>query len=198
MSRFLRLSLLVTAILLMIACGLSTTATPEGSNAILANTVVHLAVQPQPATFNAADQVISYTYTITNTGTSPLTGPATITDNKATALCPELTTIGNNDNKLDSTETLTCASAYKTIATDVTTGAVTSIAQAHIAGIDSAPVTTVVSLTLNKVLTITVTANPTSYSADGQAIKYTYVVKNTGTTTLGPAQFVVSDDHIST
>lgn len=198
MSRFLRLSLLVTAILLMIACGLSTTNTPTGSNAILANTVVHLAVQPQPATFNAPDQVIGYTYTITNTGTSPLTGPATITDNKATVLCPELNTIGNKDNKLDATETLTCASTYKTAQADVTAGAVTSIAQARIADTDSNSVTTVVSIALNKVLTISVSANPPSYSAEGQAIKYTYVVKNTGATTLGPAQFVVNDDHIPT
>ena len=196
MSRFLRLSLLVTAILLMIACGLSTTATPEGSNAILENTVVHLAVQPLPTTFNAADQVIGYTYSVTNTGTSPLTGPVTITDNKATALCPDLNTIGNNDDKLDSTETLTCASAYKTTQADVTTGAVTSVAQARIASIDSNSVTTVVSVALNKVLTISVSASPTSYSQVGQTITYTYVVTNTGTATLGPAQFVVNDDRI--
>jgi uncharacterized repeat protein (TIGR01451 family) len=195
MSRFLRFSILVTAILLMIACGLSTTP-PTGSNSILANTVINLAVQVQPGTFNAPGQNITFSYAVTNASTSALTGPVTITDNKATGLnCPDLNTIGNKDNKLDAGETLTCTGTYNTTQADVTAGAVSSTALAHIAGGDSNPVNTVVSLALNKVLSISVTANPTTYSQVGQVITYTYSVKNTGTVALGPAQFVVNDDR---
>src|SRR6266496_29921 len=198
MSRFLRLSLLVTAILLMIACGLSTTP-PASSNAILANNVVALAVQAQPTTFNAVGQAITFNYTVTNTSTSALTGPVTITDNKVTGInCPDLKTIGNKDDKLDATETVVCPATYTTTQDDINTGAITSAAQAHIAGNDSNPVTTVVNIALNKVLTISVSASPTSYSQAGQTITYTYVVTNTGTATLGPAQFVVNDDHVGT
>ena len=198
MSRFLRLSLLVTAILLMIACGLSANSS-GGNNSILAeNSVVRLTVQAQPSTFTSAGLVIAYTYTVTNTGTTPLTGPVTITDNKATVLCPNLNTIGNKDDRLDQTETITCASAYTVTANDVTAGNVTSTAQAHVGGIDSNVVNTVVSLAENKVLTISVSASPTTFSQANQVITYTYVIKNNGTATLGPTQFVVRDDHIPT
>src|SRR6266508_2385679 len=118
MSRFLRLSLLATAILLMIACGLSTTP-PENANAILENSVVQLTVQAQPSTFTSAAQRIDYTYTVSNTGTAPLAGPVTVTDNKATVLCLDLNTIGNKDDKLDPNEPITCASAYNTVQADV-------------------------------------------------------------------------------
>ena len=135
MSRFLRLSLLVTAILLMIACGLSAN---SGNNSILAESVLQLAVQAQPSTFTSAGQVIGYTYTVTNNGTTPLTGPVTVTDNRATVLCPELKTVGNKDDRLDQTETITCAGGYNVAQTDVTAGNVTSTAQATRVGADTA------------------------------------------------------------
>src|ERR1043165_307583 len=145
MSRFLRLSLLVTAILLMIACGLSTTPS-QNSNAILANNVVALAVQAQPTTFNAVGQPITFNYSVTNTSTSPLTGPVTVTDNKVTGInCPDLKTIGNKNDKLDGggAETEICTATYAATQDDINTGAISSAAQAHIAGNDSNPVTTV-------------------------------------------------------
>ena len=130
MSRFLRLSLLVTAILLMIACGLSTTPS-QNSNAILANNVVALAVQAQPATFNAVGQAITLNYNVTNTSTSPLAGPVTVTDNKVTGInCPDLKSIGNKDDKLDGggAETEICTATYTTTQDDINTGAISSVA----------------------------------------------------------------------
>jgi hypothetical protein len=40
------------------------------------------------------------------------------------------------------------------------------------------------------------TASPTAYSATGQTISYGYTVTNSGTATLGPAQFTVTDSRI--
>ena len=198
MSRFLRLSLLVTAILLMIACGLSANSN-NGNNSILTeNSTLRLDVQAQPSTFTAAGQVISYTYTVKNNGTAALNGEVTVTDNKTTAACPKVNTAGNKDNKLDPTESIACTSTYAVLPTDITAGNVTSTAQAHAGGLDSNSVNTVVSLAENKVLTISVAANPTSYNQVNQVIKYTYTVKNTGTATLGQTQFVVKDDRITT
>jgi uncharacterized repeat protein (TIGR01451 family) len=179
----------------MIACGLSAN---SGNNSILAESVLQLKVQAQPSTFTSAGQVINYAYTVTNSGTTPLTGPVTVTDNRATVLCPELKTVGNKDDRLDQTETIACAAGYSIAQTDVTAGNVTSTAQAHVGGIDSNPVNTVVGLAENKVLTISVAASPLTFSQANQTITYTYTVKNAGAATLGPTQFVVRDDHIPT
>ena len=195
MSRFLRLSILVTALLLMIACGLSTTGGNE-ENAILADTsVVKLVVQAQPATFTAVDQVIGYTYTVSNSGTTPLAGPVTITDDKVQAQCANVNTVGDKDNDLEGTEAVTCAGGYKVTAADVAASKVVNNAKARVGGIDSATVPTTVALAENKVLTISVSANPTSYNQSIQTIKYTYSIRNTSTTALGPAQFIVRDDR---
>lgn len=199
MSRFLRLSLLVTAILLIIACGLSTTPSPEDENAILTQpSVLKLVVAAQPSSFNLPGQTINYTYTVTNNGTAALVGQVTITDNKTTATCPNVNTVGNNNDQLDVGESITCTSTYTTTDADVATGSIASTARASAGGLDSDNVTTTVALAENKVLTISVTASPTSYSQANQQITYTYTVKNTGATALGPTQFVVKDDRFPT
>ena len=48
------------------------------------------------------------------------------------------------------------------------------------------------------ILKLTKTANPVTYDQVGQIINYTYVITNSGVTTLGPAQFTVSDTGIAT
>lgn len=50
--------------------------------------------------------------------------------------------------------------------------------------------------TPTKALTLTVAANPITYGKVGDVITYTYVVKNAGATTLGPAQFTVSGGYL--
>lgn len=192
MSRFLLLSILVTAFLLIIACIFTPTATP---GAVLAE--LRLKTDAEPATFSTADQFIGYTYTLTYTGTTALTGPVTITDDKTTALCPPLTTIGNKNDKLDANEKIVCASAYKTTAADVTAGTITSTATAHVGGQDSNSVKTVVTLTGTSPLTIAVSTSSPSFNQVNQTITYTYQIKNTGATTLGPTQFVVNDPRIN-
>ena len=51
---------------------------------------------------------------------------------------------------------------------------------------------------ITKTLTLTATANPSTYNQLGQVITYTYEIKNSGNATLGPAQFTVTNSHIST
>ena len=180
----------------MIACGLSANQGGDSNTILANNSVLQLVVTTQPSSFTSVGQVINFTYTITNTGTAALQGPATVTDDKAAAQCQNLNTIGNKDDKLDANESVACAAGYTVTQADVTAGKITSNATAQVGGVASNTVTTTVSIAENKVLTISKTANPMSYSQAGQTIKYTYTVKNTGATTLGPVQFVVIDDHI--
>jgi len=47
-------------------------------------------------------------------------------------------------------------------------------------------------------LTLVTTANPATYNQVNQVITVTYTIKNSGTSTLGPAQFMITDTLFST
>jgi uncharacterized repeat protein (TIGR01451 family) len=49
---------------------------------------------------------------------------------------------------------------------------------------------------VSTILTLTTMASPLTYDQVGQVITFTYILKNTGTSNLGPAQFTVSDSLI--
>src|SRR5512138_514266 len=125
MSKLLRLSLLVTAILLMIACGL--TATPAASNNSLAvqTTGLTLAIQPQSTTYNQQGQQISYNFVITNSSTSTFSGQVSVADDKMSVACPGIESIGDKDTNLEQGESVTCNSIYSITAADITSGSVT-------------------------------------------------------------------------
>ena len=82
MSRLLRFSLLVVALLMVIACWPFNNPTPAPTQSAVIIPPVTLAVTAQPPTYSTLDQSITYSYLVTNTGTSNLPGPVTITDNK--------------------------------------------------------------------------------------------------------------------
>jgi ELWxxDGT repeat protein len=197
MRKILLFAIVAILVITLYACSLTGTPASQANNAISGDLpAMSLTVQAQNAVYNTVGQTIPYTYIVTNIGSPALTGPLTIVDDKVGVTCPDIITVGNKDNKLDSQESLTCSSSYAITQADLNTGSVTSNATAKAGGIDSNKVTTVVPMTLNKVLVLTITANPTTYSQSGQTITFTYNVKNTGTATLGPAQFVVSVDRL--
>jgi hypothetical protein len=123
-----------------------------------------------------------------------LIGPVTIADDKATnETCPNLSTIGNHDNYLDVGESITCTASYTITQADLNAGSVTNIASASAGGITSPTDTETVTAILGSALTIVKTANPKTYSAVGNIISYSFLVTNTGNTSLiGPV--VVADD----
>jgi LysM repeat protein len=110
--------------------------------------------------------------------------------------CPELNTVGNRDNNFNPTESITCTGVYKTTQADISNGSMTNNSTVTVGGQSSTPVSTTIQAQLHKVLTIAVTANPATYSLAGQNINFTYVITNTGTTPIGPTQFVVKDSLI--
>lgn len=195
MSKFLRISITVAAVILMIACGL--TATPAATNNSLAIQTpgLTLTIQPQPTTYNTQGQQIAYNFVINNSSTSTFTGAVTVTDNKMAPTCPGIQTVGDLDANFEQGESITCTATYAIAAADITAGSVVNNATGHVGDQNTNTASATIQLLENKVLTVTVTANPTTYTAANQQITYTYTIKNTGTTAIGPTQFVVRDDR---
>ena len=206
MKKLVHFSALLGLILLS-ACNLNNPTKPVATNSVLGETsALTLVVQVQNPTdtFNAVGDVIDYNYIVTNTGATAMAGPVNVTDNIATVTCPDLTVVGNQDSVLDPAESITCTGTYSLTQADLDAGSVTDSATASAAGgtIVSAPSGVTLDLTSTgtpgKSLGLTKTANPSTYSQAGQTITYTYVIENTGTLSIGPAQFVVADDHANT
>lgn len=190
---------LFTSILMLVlsACNLfrSSTAT------VFENSVLRLTIQTQNnvTTFSQPGETINYQYVVTNTGTTPLAGPVVVTDNPRTPTCPALNTVGNQDNYLDLNETITCTAAYTVTQSDVTTGSITNLATASAGGVTSNQATFSAALGTpppSATLTLSKTSSSQTYGAAGQSITYTYVITNTATTPLGPAQFTISDNKL--
>ena len=201
MGQFIRLGLMViAAIIVLYACSLFGGGGTQDPNTLSGElTPVRLAVIAVNANeaFNRVGQAINYSYAVTNAGNTPLAGPVIITDDKVIATCPAVNTVGNNNNFLDLNESITCTGTYSITQADLNAGSVTTNTTATVGTVVSSLVTTTVRMTENKVLTLTKSASPTSYSQAGQVITYTYIINNTGAPTLGPAQFIIKDDHIS-
>ncbi len=158
---------------------------------------ISLSVAVASGVFDSVGDVINYSYTVRNTGTLALPGPVTVTDDKTSLpVCSAVNSVGNFDNNLDNNEAVLCLSSYTINQNDLNAGSVTSNATAQIAGVSSDRIATTVQMTNNRTLTVTITPSVTTYSAVGQVFIYTYNVRNAGTTALGPAQFVVTDNKI--
>ena len=124
---------------------------------------------------------------IKNTGNVTLSGPFTVTDDKATGDLP------GRRPALSPNEELTCTASYTITQADLDDGSVTNKATASGGGATSNEATATVTAVPTKSLSLVKTADPLTYNAKDQTITYSYVIKNTGNVTLsGP--FTVTDD----
>ena len=142
-----------------------------------------------PTSYDHVGQVIAYTYTVTNAGTAAFTAPVTIADDKTTVTCPStLLAPGASE---------TCTATYTITQADLDAGHVTNHAIASTVyngnPVTSNPATTTVTAVKSPAISLTKTANPTTYDHVGQVIAYTYMVKNTGNVTL-TAPVTIADD----
>ncbi len=197
------LALLTVIGLALVSCSLTSPATEEAAAVLPLSTpnvqlvIIQLTTQADTSvSYNTVGQIINFKHEVKNTGTAGTTGTVTVTG--AASTCPAVNTVGNQDASLDPNEALTCASAYTITQADLDKGSVTFITTANINGINSAPVTTTVPVLKPQALSLTTTANPTTYDQAGRQIIFTYVIKNIGGVNLGPAQFTISDSLIST
>ena len=189
-------TLFVVIALLASSCNLNANPTLyQALPSATAAPAVTLSVQADTSVpFNAVGQTFQYRYNISNTGGVSLPGLVSITG--AIVACPDVKTIGNLDTNLNPGETLVCISTYAITQADLDRGSITTVTGANVNGVLSNQVTTTVATVPGKQLTLTKTANPATYDRADLTITYTYVIKNSGSETLGPAQFTVTDAGI--
>ncbi|HSZ38100.1 MAG TPA: pentapeptide repeat-containing protein [Acidimicrobiales bacterium] len=144
--------------------------------------------------YGAAGQTIPYSYLVTNPGTLTMTGVAVSDALVPTVTCPFSTLAGGAAE--------TCTGMYTVTQTDVDAGSVTNTATASgtnpqdvVVTSAPSPVTVLASLATSSI-SLTKSTTSTGYNAAGQTIPYSYLVANTGTTTL--VDVGVSDDLVPT
>ncbi len=198
MKKIIRNSVSSIILLILSACNLF----GQPTAAVFDNSVLRLTVQTQNnvTTFSQAGETINFQYVLTNTGTPPLAGPVIVTDSPRQVACPALTTVGNQDNYLDQNETITCMAAYSVTQSDVTTGTIVSNATATAGNVTSNQATLTLTLGAtpqpSSVLRLAKAASSQTYGAANQIITYTFNITNAGTTPLGPAQFMITDNKL--
>ena len=89
-----------------------------------------------------------------------LAGPVTVTDDKATVTCPDVSTVGNHDANLDPGESVTCTASYTITQADLNSGSVTNCATAHAGGVDSNQDTETVAAVQTRTLSLVKSASP--------------------------------------
>ncbi|MEU8386255.1 hypothetical protein AB0C32_44865, partial [Streptosporangium sp. NPDC048865] len=139
-----------------------------------------------PATVSVAGQTVTYSYLVTNTGNVTLTGVNAVdtafsgTGTPPAATCPVTTLAPGNST--------TCAGTYTVTQADINTGSIVNTATASgtpPAGpaVTSAPSTATVTATAASSLTLVKTVTPSTVSAAGQTVAYSYLVVNAGNVT---------------
>lgn len=131
---------------------------------------------------------IDYEYIVTNDGNISLDGPVTVDDDQATVTCPFVSV-------LDPGDSVTCTAAHTVTLSDLNAGSLTNTATAHADGVDSNTAFATATATQNPSLTLVknITSGD-SYSVDGAAVNYEYIVTNDGNITLHGA-VTVDDDQ---
>jgi uncharacterized repeat protein (TIGR01451 family) len=131
--------------------------------------------------YGHAGQTIPYSYVVTNSGATALTG-VSVSDNKVSVSCPS-TTLAKGASE-------TCTATYTVTQADVDSGSVTNGATASAVGPHGVAVSsalgsvTVLANAATSSLSLAKSTTSTGYGAAGQTIPFTYAVTNTGTTTL--------------
>ena len=132
-----------------------------------------------PASYNTVGQVITYTYTISNSGNTTLAGPFSVSDDKQpTVSCPT--------GSLAPGASITCTSTRTITLADINAGSITNTATASGDGVASSVVS--VTVIANQAMSIDLvdSATPTFSSPPvaGDTINYSYKITNTGNVTL--------------
>ncbi len=172
----------------------TTDPTPGNDSATDTDTLARLSIvkSATPSTYSAVGQVVSYSFLVTNSGNVTLSGPFTVADNRTTnEACPATASLLPGAS-------ITCTASYTITQADLNVGSVTNVASAsgsfNAIPVTSATDTETVSAVQSPALSIVKSATPSTYSAVGQVVSYSFLVTNSGNVTLsGP--FTVADNR---
>ena len=153
------------------AGGTLTPATDSATATATQTPALTLDKSASPLTYAAVGDSIAYSYLVTNTGNVTLSGPFTVSDDKATVTCPA--------GALDPGDSITCTATYTITAADITAGSVTNHATAHANGTDSNESQATVTADLVADLAVTKTDGSLTYTP-GTPVTYTITVTNAG------------------
>jgi Flp pilus assembly protein TadG len=168
--------------------------TSPNANAIITisqSPALALAIDPNPDASGVSGTVITYTFTLTNTGNVTLQAPYAVNDNVATGeTCP-------STSDLVPGASTTCTGTYTLKNSDINAGKVNDSATAT-AKLGSQTITsnTATGIVYTPPVYLTVTASPTPVTAAGQVITYTYTLTNNIAVNELPA-YTVNDSRSS-
>jgi len=146
-------------------------------------------------TYSLIGDEISYTYQVTSSGTGAVAGPISVIDSKLSVNCPEVSSVGNADNKLDPGESLVCTASHIVVQADIEAGFITNTATAS--GNNAVSNEDVVTVTylepLIPALTLDKSSDVHTFSALDDVIIYSYLVTSSGTGAVaGPISVIDS------
>ena len=149
--------------------------------------------------FDTVGDVLTYEYTVENTG-NVLVSALSVSDDKITSVTCDVPAIGNNDANLDPTETVICTASYTVTQADLDAGEVMNNAAATgtPAGGTLADALADETVDANQTPAIETvkTATSVNFENPGDITTYDYVVTNTGNVTI-TAPISVNDNLIS-
>jgi len=172
-------------------------------------TELSLAKSVAETLFTKATDTVHYTYTVTNSGSSVLAGPVTVSDAVTSVTptvavpvsCPAVSTVGDLDDYLDPGEAIVCSATYTIVAADVTAKLVTNTASASSTAFSGIPAATSSTASKTVLLAPDLTATKTNSVSGtvpvGRSFVWTLTVSNAvsaGTATFTNAQILLSDD----
>ncbi|WP_147409011.1 LPXTG cell wall anchor domain-containing protein [Kitasatospora xanthocidica] len=172
---------------------------PSGPPVTSPPSTVTVTVTPAPAltvaksvdatALTGVGQVLRYAYLVTNTGNVTLTDVTVNETAFSGAGSPPVVSCPPAAASLAPGASVTCTAEYTVTQADLNAGSITNTATATGTPPSGPPVTsppssTTVPNTPEPALTIVKSASPTTVSAVGQTVDYTYLVTNTGNVTL--------------
>lgn len=168
------------------------TITSNVDTATVNTSTLGLEISPSRTSVDLKDQVITYTYTLTNYDTSNFTSPYNITDNRATGIsCPSTTITPGNS--------ITCTGSYTVTQADMDAGlGITNQATATANSVTSNQASSTVTVTQTSGLGLTISPSPAIATVAGTNVTYDYTLTNNGNVSLSSPYSVSDTGHSAT